>query len=44
MEKDKRINGEYDPKYRFNNNPSEEEKKAAQEIIEKYKKMNTNNK
>ena len=39
MEKDKRINGEYDPKYSFNSKPTEDEKKAAREIIEKYEKI-----
>ncbi len=37
--KDKRIDGEYDPPYNFNSNPSEEEKEAANKVMEKYKKI-----
>lgn len=41
MVKDKRINGEYDPSYSFNENPSAEERAEAQKIIDKYtKKLN----
>lgn len=35
MEKDKRIDGEYDPKYCFNSNPSKKDKDEAQKVIEK---------
>lgn len=41
MKKEKRINGEYDPSYGFNESPSTEEKAKAQELVDKYtKKLN----
>ena len=33
------VYGEYDPPYNFNSNPTEEQRKAAQKVIEKYEKM-----
>ena len=39
IEKDKRIDGEYDPPYNFNSNPSDDDKKKAQEVIDKYNKL-----
>ena len=37
--KDERINGEYDPPYVFNENPTEEQRRIAKELIEKYEKL-----
>ena len=33
------IYGEYDPPYVLNANPTESQKKAAEELIEKYKAL-----
>ena len=44
IEKDKRIDGEYDPPYSFNANPTEEQLKKAEAVKEKYKKMMKNKK
>ena len=33
------IFGEYDPPYKFNDNPTEEQKEVSQKIMEKYEKI-----
>ena len=40
--KDPRIDGEYDPEYVLNNNPSDEEKEVAKRVMEKYEKLGKN--